>query len=103
MCIAVEVCDAKVDSDTEWDSEDSLPLDRSLPLPPPPDSLPLPPDSLPLPPDSLTPDCSLPPVPELIITPDRRSRITLERTPSLDLTDSEIVESFKVHRSEIIS
>uniref|UniRef100_A0A1B6DCW6 Uncharacterized protein n=1 Tax=Clastoptera arizonana TaxID=38151 RepID=A0A1B6DCW6_9HEMI len=51
----------KQSSDTEWESEDSLPLDRSLPLPPP----------------------------EIIITPDRRSRITLERTPSLDLTDDD--------------
>ncbi|XP_054272669.1 putative leucine-rich repeat-containing protein DDB_G0290503 [Macrosteles quadrilineatus] len=85
--------DIRVESDADWDSDDSLPLDRSLP--PPPDF----PDSslesfLPLPELVLTPDPSLPPhIPELIITPDRRSRITLERTPSLDLTDSDIMIS----------
>lgn len=88
----------RVDSDTEWDSDDSLPLDRSLP--PPPDF----PDSslesnLPLPEFILTPDSSLPHIPELIITPDRRSRITLERTPSLDLTDSEVMDTNKVRSS----
>lgn len=66
-------------SDSEWGSDDSLPLDRSLP--PPPDS-------------SLESYLLLP---ELVITPiDRRSKINLERTPSLDLTDSEIMDSYKV-------
>lgn len=74
----------KVDSETEWDSDESLPLDCSLP--PPPD----------LPDSSLESNLPLPHIPELIITPDRRSRITLERTPSLDLTDSEAMDSNKV-------
>lgn len=56
-----DLVDCKQSSDTEWESEDSLPLDRSLPLPPP----------------------------DIVITPDRRSKIILERTASLDLTDDD--------------